>query len=220
MIKLQNLNKSYKTRRGEVQVLKNINLYIKEGELCLLQGRSGSGKTTLLHIIASLIKPSSGSVEVMGENIAKYSDYHASLYRRDTLAYITQNFYLFEELSVYENLLPPLLIKNLKQKKFKQRILSALQSANILHKEQESVVALSKGEKQRVIIARALVNKQKIILCDEPTANLDKENALAFLELLQTLKQEGYTLLIATHDTIFDTIHADKRFYIEEGSLE
>jgi len=220
MIKLQNLNKNYKTRRGEIQVLKNINLHIKEGELCLLQGRSGSGKTTLLHIIASLIKPSGGSVEVMGENIAKYSDYHASLYRRDTLAYITQNFYLFEELSVYENLLPPLLIKNLNQKELKQRINTALQAANIVHKTDERVAALSKGEKQRVIIARALVNKQKIILCDEPTANLDKENALAFLELLQTLKRKGHTLFIATHDTIFDTIQADKRFYIEEGSLE
>lgn len=222
MIKVENLNKSFNERNGKTfQTLKNINLEVKEGEFILLKGVSGSGKSTLLHILASQLKPTSGRVEVTGENIVSYSDYHASLYRRDTASYITQSFHLFNELTVKQNLLPPLVIKRLNAAAINAAQQEAMQLANIAHKAGQKVSNLSGGEKQRAVIARAIVSDAKIILCDEPTANLDKENSLLFIEILKKLKAKGKTIIIATHDPLFDSLDIiDKHYNIKEGSLE
>jgi putative ABC transport system ATP-binding protein len=222
MIKVENLNKSFNERNGKTfQALKNINLEVKEGEFILLKGVSGSGKSTLLHILASQLKPTSGRVEVAGENIVSYSDYHASLYRRDTASYITQSFHLFNELTVKQNLLPPLVIKRLNAAAINAAQQEAMQLANIAHKAGQKVSNLSGGEKQRAVIARAIVSDAKIILCDEPTANLDKENSLLFIEILKKLKAKGKTIIIATHDPLFDSLDIiDKHYNIKEGSLE
>jgi putative ABC transport system ATP-binding protein len=222
MIKVHNLNKSFKEKNDETfEALKNINMEVKEGQFVLLKGVSGSGKSTLLHILASQLKPTSGRVEVMGENIVSYSDYHASLYRRDTTSYITQSFHLFNALTVSENLLPALVIKNLNAVQIKTAQQKAMQLANIAHKAEHKVSNLSGGEKQRAVIARAIVSDAKIIFCDEPTANLDKENSLLFIEILKKLKAKGKTIIIATHDPLFDTLNIiDKSYNIKEGSLE
>ncbi|WP_297441614.1 ABC transporter ATP-binding protein [Sulfurimonas sp.] len=222
MIQIQNLNKDFKEKNGEIfHALKNITLSVAQGEFVLLKGVSGSGKSTLLHILASQLKPTSGSVEVAGENIASYSDYHASLYRRDITAYITQSFHLFNALTVEENLLPALVIKDLNAVQINAAQQKAMELANIAHKAKQKVSNLSGGEKQRAIIARAIVSDAQIILCDEPTANLDKENSLLFIEILTKLKAKGKTIIIATHDPIFDTCKIiDKSLSIKEGTLE
>jgi putative ABC transport system ATP-binding protein len=223
MIKVENLNKSFNERNGKTfQALKNINLEVKEGEFILLKGVSGSGKSTLLHILASQLKPTSGRVDVAGENIVSYSDYHASLYRRDIASYITQSFHLFNELTVKQNLLPALVIKkDLNAAAINAAQQEAMKLANIAHKAGQKVSNLSGGEKQRAVIARAIVSDAKIILCDEPTANLDKENSLLFIEILKKLKAKGKTIIIATHDPLFDSLDIiDKHYNIKEGSLE
>jgi putative ABC transport system ATP-binding protein len=222
MIKIKNMNKSFTQKNGETfYALKDISLTIKKGEFCLLKGVSGSGKSTLLHILASQLKPTSGLVEVAGENIVSYSDYHASLYRRDITAYITQSFHLFNELTVGDNLLAPLVIKNLNAVDINTAQQEAMKLANILHKAEQKVSNLSGGEKQRVVIARAIVSDAQIILCDEPTANLDKENSLLFIEILKTLKAKGKSIIIATHDPLFDTLNIiDKSYNIKEGRIE
>ncbi len=222
MIELQDLCKTFESQNGEhFTALHNITLHINAGEMVQFQGVSGSGKSTLLHILASLLKPTSGRVEIAGENIASYSDYYASLYRRDTVAYITQSFHLLGELTLRENLLPPLVIKELSFKEINAATRKALEIANIAHKADEKVANLSGGEKQRAVIARAIVNDADIILCDEPTANLDKANALKFLEIIKELKRKGKTIVIATHDPLFDDLDIiDKRFMLKEGHLE
>jgi len=169
----------------------------------------------------SQLKPTSGLVEVAGENIVSYSDYHASLYRRNITAYITQSFHLFNELTVSDNLLAPLVIKNLNEVDINTAQQEAMKLANILHKAEQKVSNLSGGEKQRVVIARAIVSDAQIILCDEPTANLDKENSLLFIEIVKILKAKGKTIIIATHDPLFDTLSIiDKRYMIKEGRIE
>jgi len=222
MIKLKNINKIFKDKNQKsFQALKNLSLKIQKNECVLLHGSSGSGKTTLLHIIASLMKPSDGLVEVKNQNIVSFSDYHASIYRHKTIAYITQSFYLFDALSVEQNLLPSLVVDSLSSGEIEQKIAQALSLANIAHKAQQKVSTLSGGEKQRCIIARAIVNDPEIILCDEPTANLDKENSLHFIEVMKKLKKRGKTIVIATHDPIFHNLACvDKIFYMKEGSLE
>ncbi len=222
MIQIKNLYKTFQGKNAkEYAALRDISLEIDDAELILLQGVSGSGKSTLLHILASLLKPTKGLVLVDGENIASFSDYHASLYRSKRIAYITQSFHLFEELTVAQNLLAPLVIKKLSLQEINAAIQKALQVANIAHKSQEKVANLSGGEKQRCVIARAIVNDADIILCDEPTANLDKDNSLIFIQIIEKLKRAGKTIIIATHDPLFEELKSvDKVFQLKEGQLE
>ncbi len=220
MIEIKDLNKSFKSKKQIFHALKNINLTIKSGELLILKGVSGSGKSTLLNIIASIMKPTSGEVVVNGENIVSLSDIHSSNYRKKSVGYVTQNFYLFDELSVKENLLPPLVIEEFSTAQIDKHIQTALEIANISHKKSQIVSTLSGGEKQRTIIARAIVNNPHIIICDEPTANLDRENSLLFIETIKKLKERGKTIIISTHDQIFNN-HAfiDRTVLIKDGEI-
>jgi putative ABC transport system ATP-binding protein len=220
MIQLKDVEKYFFQGGEKVDVLHHINLHIKPQECVVLEGVSGSGKTTLLHLIASFMKPSSGMVMVDGENIASLPDFHASLYRNTTIGYVTQSFYLLDMLSVYENLYPPLVVDNLSKEQIEEKIIFALELANIAHKKFQKVATLSGGERQRVIIARAIVNNPKIVLCDEPTANLDIANTQEFFAIMERLKQHNTTILIATHDPLFNNQKwVDKRYKMKEGRL-
>jgi len=221
MITVKNLNKTFKPNTAQAfHALKNISFEVKENELVILQGVSGSGKSTLLAIIASLMKPTSGDVIVEGKQVAKLPDLHASHFRASTIGFIFQSFNLLEALSVAENVAIPLIPLGIKQKEIDTKVQKAMQLANIAHKANSAAKDLSGGEKQRCAIARALVNNPKLILCDEPTANLDKANALAFIDVIKKLKEEGYTILIATHDTIFENLpEIDKVIHIENGEI-
>ena len=222
MITLKNVNKNFKQNSNRsFEVLKGISLEIQEGECVLLKGVSGSGKSTLLSIVGAILKPSNGLVKVDGFDISFLSDYHLSKYRNKTIGYITQSFHLFEELSVRDNLLPPLIVNGYSFQEIDSRIEAALLLSNILHKADAKVATLSGGEKQRCMIARSIVNSPKVILCDEPTANLDRENSLKFIEILKKLKTMGKTLLVATHDSIFEELKImDRVININEGQIE
>jgi len=186
----------------------------------ILKGVSGSGKSTLLSIIGALQKPTSGEIEVDGSRIAKLPDLHASAFRASTIGFIFQNFNLFEEFNVAENVALPLIPVGMPQKEIDRKVADALKVANIAHKATQSVRDLSGGEKQRAAIARALVNDAGIILCDEPTANLDRENSLVFMEILKDLKSLGKTILIATHDPLFENLDiVDRVLEIEAGRI-
>jgi len=217
MIKLHNICKNF----AKTEVLKDISLDIKEGECIVFKGVSGSGKSTLLSIIGALMKPSSGLVQVNGVNIASLSDYYLSNYRGKSIGFITQSFHLFEMLSVRENVVVPLLLSKISQDEIKRRVDEAMSIASIEHKSQNEIFTLSGGEKQRCIIARALVNNPKIILCDEPTANLDKENSLKFAQIIKSLKERGKTIVIATHDPLISELEwVDRVIKIDEGKIE
>ncbi|MCT7549673.1 ABC transporter ATP-binding protein [Aliarcobacter butzleri] len=221
MIKIKNLNKIfYENTNKEFYALKDINLNIKKSSCVILKGVSGSGKSTLLSLIATLQKPTSGEIVIENESIAKLPDFHASNFRARKIGFIFQSFNLFNELSVKDNISLPLIPLGFSQKQIDEKVISTLKLANILHKKDELVSNLSGGEKQRCAIARALVNDCEIILCDEPTANLDYENSKNFIEILKELKELKKTIIIATHDPIFDNLDfVDSEILIKNGQI-
>ena len=207
MITIENINKIYNEKTDNpFHALKNINLKIAKGESVILSGVSGSGKSTLLAIIASLDKPSSGKVIVDKELVSKLPDLHASAYRAKSIGFIFQHFNLLESLSVTENVIAPLIPSGLSMREIEDRANQSMQTAGISHKATQTIRELSGGEKQRCAIARALVTDPKLIICDEPTANLDRDNSLKFIEILTRLNELGKTIIVATHDPLFDSL--------------
>ena len=207
-------------KQNEFCALKNINLDVNNGELVILKGVSGSGKSTLLSLIALLQKPTSGEILIDGTNIAKLPDAFCSELRHKRLGLVFQNFNLIEGLSVYENLLAPFALTNFKANVREEMIKRALELANIAHKRDENVSNLSGGERQRCAVARALSMDADIILADEPTANLDRDNARAFLGLLESFKALKKIVIVATHDSIFDELGAtDRVVSLQNGEI-
>ena len=216
MIKLVNVSKKYK----DIDALKEINLEFKEGEFIVLKGVSGSGKSTILSLIAGLLKPTSGEVIVDKQHISKMADHFCSEYRRDNIGFIFQRYNLIPTLSVKENILLPLLPKNLDETVLEKKLKSSMKLFNIEHKENSIVKNLSGGEQQRVAIARANVNEPKIILADEPTANLDEKLSVEFIEIMRELKSLNKTIIIATHDPLFFELDfVDKIVEVKAGKI-
>ena len=202
MIKIENLDKQF----NATVVLKDINLHIKKGEMVVLKGVSGSGKTTLLSLIGGLDRPSQGTLLIDNEPIHKLPDIFASKLRATKIGMVFQHFNLLEHLSVYENVMIPLIPHAIKMSEIKKKVDVVLELAHIKHKSNTLASRLSGGEKQRTAIARALVAEPQILLCDEPTANLDRENSLMFIQTLKELSAQGKTIVVATHDPLFDNL--------------
>ena len=221
MINIRSVSLVYNQgKQNEFCALKNINLDVNNGELVILKGVSGSGKSTLLSLIALLQKPTSGEILIDGTNIAKLPDAFCSEFRHKRLGLVFQNFNLIEGLSVYENLLAPFALTNFKANVREEMIKRALELANIAHKRDENVSNLSGGERQRCAVARALSMDADIILADEPTANLDRQNARAFLGLLESFKALKKSVIVATHDSIFDELGAtDRVVSLQNGEI-
>lgn len=220
-ILIRNLWKIYnENKQNEFFALKGVNLEINSGEIVIIKGISGSGKSTLLSLVGALSKPSKGDILINNQNIAKLPDIFASEYRNKEVGFIFQSFNLLNGLSVYDNVKATLVLSKINQNDLKEKINTALQLANIAHKSTQMVGNLSGGEKQRCAIARALVNSPSIILADEPTANLDRDNSLVFVEILRKFKQLNKTVVVATHDTIFDNLpFIDRRVNIVDGEI-
>jgi putative ABC transport system ATP-binding protein len=221
MIEIKNLNKTFFPNTPKAyDALKDINLSIQKGAFIILKGVSGSGKSTLLSILATLQKPSEGEVRIEGVSVAKLPDLHASHFRARSIGFVPQNFNLFEHFSIQENIATALIPLGLSPAEIAQKSTKALEEASITHKKDAYVSTLSGGEKQRAAIARALANDAPILLCDEPTANLDAANTEKFIMIIKALKERGKTIIIATHDPRFDTLDfCDKIYHLNEGRL-
>ena len=221
MIKITKLNKIFnENTKKEFHALKDINIEIKTSSCVILKGVSGSGKSTLLSIIGTLLKPTSGDIKIDDESIAKLPDLHASNFRAKKLGFIFQSYNLFNELNVKDNVSIPLIPLGYSQKRIDDMSKTALTLANIEHKKDELIYNLSGGEKQRCAIARALVNNPDIILCDEPTANLDHDNSMKFIESLREFKKLNKTIIVATHDPIFEELDfVDEIINIKNGMI-
>ena len=167
-----------------------------------------------------MLKPTSGDIKIDDESIAKLPDLHASNFRAKKLGFIFQSYNLFNELNVKDNVSIPLIPLGYSQKRIDDMSKTALTLANIEHKKDELVYNLSGGEKQRCAIARALVNNPDIILCDEPTANLDHDNSMKFIESLREFKKLNKTIIVATHDPIFEELDfVDEIINIKNGMI-
>lgn len=220
MVVIENLNKWYEMGGKKHKTLDAVNLDVQKGEFVVLMGVSGSGKTTLLSIIAGLDKPSSGKVLVEGEPISKLPDIHLSNFRAKKIGMVFQSFNLIDGLSVLNNVLAPLVPTKIPLQKGVDKALEALKIANIEHKKDNFPRELSGGEKQRVAIARALVAKPNLILCDEPTANLDSANSLSFIQSLKQMHTMGKTIIVATHDPLFEKLDTSHRVVnISDGRI-
>lgn len=221
MIELKNITKIYEVNKNNiVTALNNINLTIKEGELVVIKGASGSGKSTILSLIAAISKPTSGEVIVGANRVSKLPDNFASDFRRDNIGFVFQKYNLIPTLSVKDNIILPLVPLNLHVKEIEDKLERVLKMFHIEHKENQLIRNLSGGEQQRVAIARANINNPKIILADEPTANLDEKLSLHFIEMLKELKRDGKTIIVATHDPLFfDLDIVDRIVEIHQGVL-
>jgi putative ABC transport system ATP-binding protein len=203
-----------------VIALDNINLEIQEGELVVLKGASGSGKSTILSLIAALSKPTTGEVIVDTKRISKLPDNFAALYRRENIGFIFQKYNLIPNLSVEDNILLPLIPTNPDENEAQKQLNYVIEKFNIAHKQKAIVRNLSGGEQQRVAIARAHINNPKIIIADEPTANLDEKLSLNFIEILKELKKSNKTMIIATHDPLFFNLDfVDRTIEIHNGKV-
>lgn len=216
MIYLENINKIY----DNTYTLKDINLHINSGECVILKGVSGSGKSTLLSIISGINKPTSGTIKVKDEYIAKLPDKFVSEFRSQNFGFVFQSFNLIDSFSVRENIYTPLIITRLCKEAMDTKVEYIMQKCKIAHKANTKASVLSGGEKQRCAIARAMVNDPTILLADEPTANLDKENAYIFLEFVREFYKDGKTIIIATHDDIFDMLDIPTRvIHMQDGII-
>ena len=222
MIELKNITKIYEVNKNnKVTALNAVNLTINEGELVVLKGASGSGKSTILSLIAALSKPTIGEVIVDGKRISKLPDNFAALYRRDNIGFIFQKYNLIPTLSVKDNILLPLVPTNPDENEALEKLNNAMKMFNISHKKDAIVRNLSGGEQQRVAIARAHINNPKIIIADEPTANLDEKLSKHFIEILRELKKSNKTIIVATHDPLFFNLDfVDRIINIHNGKID
>jgi putative ABC transport system ATP-binding protein len=221
MIEFKNINKSYRLgKNNKVTALKNINLEFKEGSVVVLKGASGSGKSSILSLISAISKPTSGEVIVDKKQISKLSDKFASEYRLNNIGIVFQKYNLIDDISVEQNVILPLIPKNIQVKQLEQKLDEVLKMFEI-NKHKHSVVKnLSGGEQQRVAIARAYINEPKIIIADEPTANLDEKLSLDFIKIIKDLKAKNKTIIIATHDPLFFNLDfVDEYIELRDGQV-
>jgi putative ABC transport system ATP-binding protein len=201
IVTLKNVSKKFKVGDGDFWALKNINLELSKGEFAGLVGPSGSGKTTLLNIIGSLDVPTDGEAIVLGKNISGLSHKESADLRNHYLGFIFQVYNLLPVYTVFENVEFALLLQKIPETERKTRVMEALEWVGLAHLAHTKPSKLSGGEGQRVAIARAMVKKPEILLADEPTANLDAENAHHILKIMEKLNQElKTTFLFSTHD--------------------
>jgi len=202
LIEIKDLLKAYPMGKGQFIALQDINLTFQEGEFAGLVGPSGSGKTTLLNIVGSLDSPTQGETTVLGKRISQLSHKEAAALRNHHIGFIFQTYNLLPVYTVYENVkLPLLLLKNLSSKEMDTMIRQALEWVGLTDKIKSKPAQLSGGECQRVAVARAMVKNPKIVLADEPTANLDAANSHNILQMMVQLNEElKTTFIFATHD--------------------
>jgi len=201
LVRLINLEKHYRLGRVDVPALRNVTLDIAGGELVALAGPSGSGKTTLLNIIGCVDKPTAGRVILDGKDVTEVPLHRLALDRRDAIGYVFQTFNLIPVLSAYENVEFPLLLQGVARKERRARVTEWLERVGLGDHARHRPDQLSGGQRQRVAIARAMAGEPKLVLADEPTANLDSVTGAQVLDLMQRLNREtGRTFVFATHD--------------------
>ncbi|HPG05307.1 MAG TPA: ABC transporter ATP-binding protein [Saprospiraceae bacterium] len=199
MIKTVNLTKVYRTDEVETTALNGVNIDIKEGEFVSVMGPSGCGKSTLLNVLGMIDNPTTGEYLFNGEEVGHLSERKRSNVRKHNLGFVFQSFNLIDELTVYENVELPMLYTKVPSAERKKRVEELLEGMNIMHRRNHFPQQLSGGQQQRVAVARAIVNKPKLILADEPTGNLDSANGDEVMKILADLNATGTTILMVTH---------------------
>ena len=218
MIKVTDLCKVFRTEEIETTALNNVSFEIADGEFVAIMGPSGCGKSTLLNILGLLDNPTSGSYELLGQEVAKLREKDRTKFRKGNIGFVFQSFNLIDELNVYENVELPLRYLNISAAERKERVTAMLKRMNISHRAQHFPQQLSGGQQHRVAIARAVVSNPKLILADEPTGNLDSKNGKEVMELLRELNAEGTTIVMVTHSQR-DAAVAQRTINLFDGAI-
>jgi len=201
IIKLEGLNKTYRTDEIETIALENVNIEVNKGEFISVMGPPGCGKSTLLNIIGLLDTPTSGTVTIDGTTIGKMSDSRLAAFRNHKLGFVFQSFHLINSLNVTDNVELPLIYRSMSASDRAKRVREVLERVGLSHRMRHMPSQLSGGQCQRVAIARAIVGNPEIILADEPTGNLDSKMGAEVMELLHSLnKEDGRTIVMVTHN--------------------
>jgi len=217
LIRARGVVKSYKMGAVSIEALRGVDLGVDKGEMMAITGVSGSGKSTLLNLVGGMDRPDAGSIEVDGENIARYSNARLTAFRAVKIGFIFQNFNLISVLNVYDNIVVPMKLKG--QRYDKAKVLELIERVGLTRFAKHRPEELSGGQRQRVAIARSLVHNPPYVLADEITANLDTSTATSIIGLLKELNRDfGVTIIFASHDQrILDGI--ERKVALEDGVL-
>jgi putative ABC transport system ATP-binding protein len=215
----RNITKTYGEGAAQVHALRGVDLDVYRAELMMIVGPSGCGKTTFVSIVSALLEPDGGVCEVFGHDVPHLSEKAKTLFRRYDIGFVFQAFNLLPALTAQENVAVPLLVQGIARKEAMKRAAEALVSVGQSDRHGALPSQLSGGQKQRVAIARAMVHRPKLIICDEPTSNLDHATGHMVMELLKNLTEKsGTTLIVVTHDNrIFD--FADRIAHMDDGRI-
>lgn len=220
LLQVNHLQKVFQTRfsKEKTTALQDVTFSVEDGEYIAIMGESGSGKTTLLNTLATLEKPTSGSVILNGQDVTKIKENKLAEFRREHLGFIFQDFNLLDTLSVRDNIFLPLVLGRQKVRVMEQRLEKLAPKLNIADLLNKQPFELSGGQKQRVAIARALITQPELVLADEPTAALDFKNSEGLLALLEEINETGQTILMVTHSAIAAS-HAKRVLFIKDGCI-
>jgi putative ABC transport system ATP-binding protein len=219
IVSIKGVGKSYVRGKQRVEVLKNLDLAVERGEFLALMGPSGSGKTTLLNLIGGLDHPDRGEIEVAGARIDRMSAGQLAKWRARHVGFIFQFYNLLPVLTAERNVEVPLLLTKLAAKERRRNVAAALALVGLTERAKHKPAELSGGQQQRVAIARALVADPTLLVCDEPTGDLDRETSESILGLLELLnRKHGKTIVMVTHDPRAAE-HASRRLYVDKGEL-
>jgi putative ABC transport system ATP-binding protein len=220
MLNVKDIKKTFRSGELTVSAVNGVSLKVDTGQFVSVIGRSGSGKSTLLSLLGALDKPTSGVIEVDGQDIAKMPDKALINYRCQTIGFVFQNYNLVPNLSAIENVMLPMEFAKVSKTERRNRAASLLDEVGLIKDKQlRRPNRLSGGEQQRVAIARALANKPKLILADEPTGNLDSQTGTMIFDLLHNLaKSQNTTIIVVTHDEVIAG-KTDKTFKLADGKL-
>jgi len=219
VLQAENLHKSFRSGRGELRVLMGINLTVPESSLVAIIGPSGAGKSTLLHLLGALDTPTSGTVYFRGKSLNSLGENELSEFRNGSVGFVWQRHHLLPDFSAVENVAMPLLVRGTPLGEALQQAAGWLDEVGLAERRQHRAGELSGGEQQRVAIARALVSRPAMLLADEPTGDLDEENAETIFELMRRLHQaHQLTLILATHNLVLAR-RAGAVYRLEHGIL-
>ena len=201
ILETNQLCKFYGTGENQVKAVNHVNIQIQQGEFVAIVGKSGSGKSTLLHMLGGLDTPTSGSVILSDKDLYSMKEDQLAVFRRRKIGFVFQAYHLIPELNALENLVVPLGYAGMRKKEREKIAYELLTEFGIDDLEKKHVSQMSGGEQQRIAIMRAIINKPQILLADEPTGNLDKENSQTIMNLFERLNKQGMTIVMVTHDT-------------------
>jgi lipoprotein-releasing system ATP-binding protein len=219
LLNAENIYKKFRSGEGYIEVLKGVSLRLEKSEFSILSGQSGSGKSTFLYVLAGLIKADSGNIEFNGKSLSDFKSEKLELFRNKDIGFVFQMHHLMPDFTAVENVMIPAMIGGVPRNECYEKACELLSGLSIFHRKDHYPNQLSGGEQQRTAVARALINSPELLLADEPTGNLDQENANSLIKLLiKLVDTSGVGVLIATHNPEL-TKMGEKLFQLSDGRI-